>query len=44
MKKLEVVHLEFEVISMRKLEVVHKEVGGCTQESWRLYTRKSQVV
>ena len=21
---------------MRKLEVVHKEVGGCTQGSWRL--------
>ena len=21
---------------MRKLEIVHKEVGGCTQGSWRL--------
>ena len=28
----------------RKLEVVHKEVRGCTQGSWRLYTRKLEVV
>ena len=27
----------------RKLEVEHKEVGGCTQGSWRLYTRKLSV-
>ena len=28
----------------RKLEVVHKEVRGCTQGSWRLYTRKLEDV
>ena len=29
---------------MRKLVVVHKDVGGCTQGRWRLYTRKVEVV
>ena len=35
---------------MRKVEVVHKEVGGCTQGSWRLShlilppTRKLEVI
>ena len=29
-------HDELMTISVRKLEVVHKEVGGCTQRSWRL--------
>ena len=28
----------------RKLDVVHKDVGGCTQGSWRLNTRKLEVV
>ena len=28
----------------RKLEVVHKKVGGCTQGIWRLYTRMLAVV
>ena len=29
---------------VRKLEVVHKEVGGCTPGIWRLNTRKLEVV
>ena len=28
---------------MRKLVVVHKDVGGCTQGRWRLYTGKLEV-
>ena len=30
------------MVTMRKLEVVHKEVGGCTQGSWRLSQRKQR--
>ena len=26
---------------VRKLEVVHKQVGGCTQASWRFYDFKA---
>ena len=25
---------------MRKLDIVHKDVGGCTQGRWRLYIHK----
>ena len=39
-------HVDHEEVGSytRKLEVVHKEVGGCTQGSWRLYIRKLEVI
>ena len=44
-RTLEVVHKEGGGCTYtKKLEVVHKEVGGCTQGSWRLHTRKLEVV